>query len=232
MATITAETLRGIEVFQSLAADERRALATSCDARYYSVNEQVVSRQDESSDVYFIVSGDVRVTIYSRSGRQVSFRDLGSGQMFGDLSAIDGRPRSATVVALADSLILSMPSERFWEALRAHPAVTEATLKELANLIRRLSDRVIEFSTLGVKNRIHAELLRLAREHMHDDNSAEILPAPTHADVASRISTHREAVTRELNHLTQTGLIERRSGKLVIHDVARLTKMVQDVQQA
>ncbi len=232
MAKITAETLSRIEVFRNLAASERRALAADCRARYYSINEPIVSRQDDPGEVFFVVSGRVRVTIFSRSGRQVSFRDLGAGQMFGDLSAIDGGPRSATVVALEDSLIASMPPERFWQALRAHPAVVEATLKDLVSLVRRLSDRVIEFSTLGVKNRIHAELLRLAREHMQGNNTAEVSPTPTHAEIASRISTHREAVTRELNHLAQTGLIERRSAKLIIHDVARLARLVQDMQEA
>jgi CRP-like cAMP-binding protein len=169
------------------------------------------------------------VTIFSRSGKEVSFRDLGPGQLFGDLSAIDGRPRSASVVTLSEALIVSMPAEAFWEMLRDHPDVSAGMLKELAGLVRRLSDRVVEFSTLGVKNRIHAELLRLAREHMRDENSAAINPAPTHGEIASRVSTHREAVTRELNHLTQIGLIERRRGSLTVLDVGRLARLVEDV---
>ncbi len=103
-------------------------------------------------------------------------------------------------------------------------------LKELTDLVRLLCERVVEFSTLGVKNRIHAELLRLAQKHMQDDNSAAISPVPTHADIASRVSTHREAVTRELNHLAHAGVIERRSGVLVISDVAKLTRMVEEVR--
>ena len=88
----------------------------------------------------------------------------------------------------------------------------------------------VEFSTLGVKNRIHAELLRLAHKHKHDENSAVISPAPTQADIASRVSTSREAVAREMSHLGQIGVIERRNGALVIGDVARLTRMVQEVR--
>ncbi|MFQ5995870.1 MAG: Crp/Fnr family transcriptional regulator [Acidiferrobacterales bacterium] len=226
---VTAETLRGIEAFRTLTAKERDELASRCVGSHHGANEQIISHQEESTDVYFIVSGKVRATIYSQSRRQVSFRDITAGQMFGDLSAIDGKPRSATVVALSDSIIVSMPADVFWRALRRHPEVAEALLKELAQLIRYLSDRVFEFSTLGVKNRIHAELLRLAYEHRQGENSASISPAPTHADIASRISTHREAVTRELTNLMETGLITRASGALIINDVARLEKMVQEV---
>ena len=97
-------------------------------------------------------------------------------------------------------------------------------------MVRGLCERVVEFSTLGVKNRIHAELLRLANKHMQDENRAVISPAPTHADIASRVSTTREAVTREMSHLGQIGVIERRSGTLVVCDTAKLTQMVQEVR--
>ena len=226
----TAETLRGVEIFADLSAEARRTLAAQCQARYWEPDEQIVSHQDCSTDVYFIVNGRVRVTIFSRSGKEVSFRDLGSGQLFGDLSAIDGSPRSASVVALSEALILSMPADAFWEALRNHPEMSAVMLKELARLVRRLSERVVEFSTLGVKNRIHAELLRLAREHMQDNGTAEITPAPTHGEIASRVSTHREAVTRELNHLAQIGLVKRRRGALAVLDVQRLARLVEDVR--
>ncbi len=223
------ETLSGIKLFGTLSADDRQALVAHCRDHRYAANQPIVSYGDKTTDVYFIVSGKVRATIYSQSGKEVSFRDIGAGQMFGDLSAIDSEPRSATVVALVESLIVSMPAKIFWQVLRDHAAVAEVTLKELANLVRRLSERVIEFSTLGVKNRIHAELLRLAHEHMQDKNTAAISPAPTHADIANRVSTHREAVTRELNRLAHDGLIARRGGTLVISDVAQLSRMVEEV---
>lgn len=225
----TAETLSGIEFFRGLGRDDRQALASRCHAHRYVAKQQIVSHADESTDVYFIVSGQVRVTIYSVSGKEVTFRDLGAGEMFGDLAAIDGKPRSATVVTLTDSFVISMAADVFQDILRDYPSVGIAALQELTGLVRALCERVVELSTLGVKNRIHAELLRLAQKNMKDNNTAVISPAPTHADIASHISTHREAVTRELSHLAHTGVLERRSGMLVINDVAQLTRMVEEV---
>jgi CRP/FNR family cyclic AMP-dependent transcriptional regulator len=230
MIDVTAQTLAGIELFRRLPADDRKAIAGRCRPQHYAAKQQIISHAETSTDVYFIVSGKVRATIYSGSGKEVSFRDLGAGEMFGDFSAIDGKPRSANIVALVDSFIVSMTGEAFREVLRTYPDVAMTVLQELTGLVRLLCDRVIEVSTLGVKNRIHAELLRLAQGHAKADNTAAISPAPTHADIASRISTHREAVTRELNQLSHSGLLEKRGGALLIKDMATLTRMVDEVR--
>lgn len=226
----TAETLAGIELFRNLDAEDREKIVRHCKLHQFSRNHGVVLVQDETNDVYFIVSGLVRVTMFSVTGKEVAFRDMGPGEFFGDLSAIDGMPRSSTVVTLQDSHILSMSSQAFWQVIETYPSVSRAELKRLSTLVRMLSDRVFEFSTLGVQNRIHAELLRLGHAQLQDDNTAKIAPAPRHADIASRISTHREAVTRELNHLENTGLIERSGGAIVILDMARLSKLVEEVK--
>lgn len=226
---LTAESLVGVEVFRRLGAADRGRLAGLCRGRRYAAQQRILSHKDETRDVYFIVSGKVRVTIYSLGGKEITFRDQAAGEMFGELGAIDGEPRSAHVMALEDSLLASMTRETFWEVLGSYPEVAAFTLKRLASLVRLLSERVFEFSTLAVRNRIHAELLRLAREAPREDNTAVISPSPTHADIASRISTHREAVTREYHDLSEAGVIEQRRGELVIRDVGRLETMVREV---
>jgi CRP/FNR family cyclic AMP-dependent transcriptional regulator len=99
-------------------------------------------------------------------------------------------------------------------------------LQHLTRLVRSLSTRVYEFSTLAVQNRIHAELLRLAREGEAAERGVLIAHPPTHSEIASRISTHREAVTRELNRLAKLGIVERRGTALLIADLGRLARMV------
>lgn len=226
---ITGATLTGIDIFADLDSRERQEIAALCHGRRYRPEQQVVSHHDGSRDVFFIISGSVRVTIYSLTGKEIMFRDESAGQMFGELSAIDGRPRSAHVLALTDTTLAFISPENFWKVLRHYPSVTEKTFRYLAGLIRALSERVVEFSVLGVKNRIHAELLRLAREQIQADGSAVISPAPTHAEIASRVSTHREAVTKELGALVRTGLLEKQGNKLLVRDVGRLEKMVHEV---
>lgn len=219
--------LSGIELFESLGDSDRDALVRLCRWHRFAAHQFIVGHQDQTGDVYFIVEGRVRVTVFSPSGKEISFRDLAAGECFGELSAIDGGARSATVIALCDTVLASMSAQSFRRILRDYPDVAAKVMQNLVDLVRKLSERVFEFSALAVPNRIHAELLRLARDQGIEGNAAVVAPAPTHAEIASRISTHREAVTRELNALARNGLIERRDHAFVIPDIARLAKLVE-----
>jgi CRP-like cAMP-binding protein len=225
----TGQMLQVIEIFASVSPGELETLAKRFRWKRFEADRQIISHLDQSTDVFLVIEGVVRVIVYSPAGKEVTFRDIAAGEYFGELAAIDGLPRSATVAAVTDSLIACLSAEVFWEILRTYPDVAALVLKQLAGSVRGLTERVFEFSALAVRNRVHAELLRLARHHMIGENAAMIRPAPTHAELASRISTHREAVTRELNHLSRDGLVERQAGALVIHDVERLARLVQNV---
>jgi CRP-like cAMP-binding protein len=120
----------------------------------------------------------------------------------------------------------------FRRLLREHAEVCDRMLRRLVNSIRELTERVFEFSTLGVQNRVHAELLRLARQAGVRGNAARIDPAPKHTDIANHISTYREQVTRELSALAKRGLVHRSGGALVIPNVELLEKMVSEVRRS
>jgi CRP-like cAMP-binding protein len=222
--------LRGVPLLEGLSSASLEALARECAWRNFAAGQQIISREAKDRDVYVVVSGRARVTTYSAAGRQVTFRDLGAGEFFGDIAAIDGEPRSADVLALESTLVASMASAVFWRLLREEPGVAGRVLRRLASLVRRLSERVIDLSTLGVQNRIHAELLRRAREAGVAGNTARIAPAPRHADIASQVSTYREQVTRELSALAKAGVLGKDDGALIIRDVARLERLVEEVR--
>jgi CRP-like cAMP-binding protein len=222
--------LRRVALLEGLPPERLDLLARECAWRAYSPDQQIISRESDDRDFYLIVSGRVRVTTYSAGGRQVTFRDLDAGDCFGEVAAVDGAPRSADVFALESALLASMTPAAFWRLLRAEPLVAERVLLRLVGLVRGLSERVIDLSTLGVQNRIHAELLRLAREAGVSGNAARIDPAPKHADLASRVSTYREQVTRELSALVRLGILERGEQALVIRDVAALERLVEEVR--
>ena len=227
------ETLAGIAIFRDLAPDVLETLARRCRWRRYGPGQTILQCQDEGRDVFFVVRGRVCAVYHAASGREVRFGDLPAGEIFGEFAAIDGAPRSADIVSQTDTLIASMPADAFWDVLRRHEAVCAAIMRRLTRIIRGHLQRVVEFSTLPVRSRIHAELLRLARISPpgSDRASAVIAPAPTHAEIASRISTHREAVTRELNELARAKLIEKRGSVLVIRDIEALAEMVEETME-
>lgn len=220
------QALSSIVIFQELSDPERVAIARQCTWQRYEPRSQILGHLDASTDVYFIVQGTLRVINFSLVGKEVSFRDIGPGEMFGEFAAIDGDARSANVYAITDAFLGSMTAATFHKTLQTHPAVNTAVLKSLTFKIRQMTDRVFEFSTLAVNNRIHAELLRLALAAGIEDNRSRISSAPTHAEIASRVSTHREAVTREINSLVKSEILSKENRTLIINDVARLQDAV------
>ena len=146
----TAGSLRAIGLFQDLAEADLEALAKRCSWRRYEAQEQIIHYHDQSRDVYFVVEGEVRAITYSLEGKEVTYRDIAAGDMFGEYAAIDGEPRSANVVALMPSYVAAMPAACFWEVLERHPSTAAFTLKRLTRQVRDLTERVFEFSTLAV----------------------------------------------------------------------------------
>ena len=226
---ITAETLSTIELFSDMPLHDRKLIADKCRGLKFETDNIIMSHHDTDNDVYFILSGKVRIITYSFSGKEIAFRDQSAGEMFGEIAALDKKPRSAHVVTLVETNIAVMSADNFLWILELYPSIMSRTMARLATLVRLLSERVIEFSTLGVRNRIHAELLRLAWQSKDNVNRAMISPAPKHVEIANRISTHREAITRELNELASSGLIQKRKNGLVINDMVKLENMVRDV---
>jgi CRP/FNR family cyclic AMP-dependent transcriptional regulator len=224
--------LRRIDLFKGLANERLEAIARGCTWRNFASGTQILCRESHDCDVYLLVSGKVRVTTYSAAGRQVTFRDCAPGEFFGEVAALDDMPRSADVVALEGSLLASMRAAEFRKLLRDEPALAERVLRRLAALVRRLSERVIDLSTLGVHYRIHGELLRLAREAGVEGNTSRIDPAPKHADLASQVSTYREQVTREMSALAKAGLLRKEGRALIVRDFGRLERMVEEVKSA
>jgi CRP/FNR family cyclic AMP-dependent transcriptional regulator len=222
-------TLTGVGIFAGLPPGTLETINGYCAWRSYESGDVIVDYLAPSDDVFFVTSGEVCVTIHSAAGKAVSFRNLGPGTIFGEYAAIDGDCRSASVEARSRCLIASMPAKTFRKLLETESAVAQALIRDLVRNVRTLTKRVYEFSTLAVNNRIQAELLRLASLAPRKGNSAILDPPPTHAEIASRVSTHREAVSRELNRLSRIGIVERQNGKLIIWDVARLAAMLHEM---
>lgn len=219
-----------IKEFQYLAPGDIEIIANACQWHRYEAGSEIVRYHDHTNSAFFIVQGEIRVMYHGLSGQEVILCDLPTGEMFGELTAIDGHPRSATVKARTSVLLASMSATDFQNLIYSNRQIAETILKRLTGQVRRLTERVYDYSTLAVRNRIQVELLRLARDHVTSSNTAIISPAPTQTEIANLVSTHREAVSRELNNLVRDKLIMRQGHDLHILDVAKLTEMVNEVR--
>jgi CRP-like cAMP-binding protein len=187
-----------------------------CNWRRFDTDEILVDFEDVSSDVYFIVAGEVRVLVRSQAGKEVILGEMRAGQFFGELAAIDGIKRSANVTALTRGEVCIMPAPVFREIIFASPVVNERLLRLLATRVRELNARLMEHTVLDLRHRLYSELLRLSTTRAGHEGERVVTPPPYHHVLAARIGCRREQVTREFSTLTAEGLIERTRGALVI----------------
>lgn len=226
MTNRVALALAGVEAFRSLPEASLTALASRCRFVRYDPKQQIIGYREISTNVFFIVSGIVRVAMHSPLGKEISYGDLGTGELFGELAAIDGEWRFASIISITDTIVVAMPCKVFRDALERHASVAESVLKQMTKRLRLYSQRMYELRNLDVRGRLHAELIRMAKDRVSADNTASIAPAPTHAAIANVICAGREAVSRELASLARRGLVERCQNSLVIRDLDRLADMV------
>ena len=223
------ESLAGIRLFDGLSESALEDLSKRCRWHKYQPNEQVIDRYSDSRDLYLIVEGRVRVVNYSVTGREVTFDEREEGEYFGELAALDGEPRSANVIALNELNVACLSQEAFNRLLLEHPQVTLKILRGLAKIVRASNKRIMDLSTVGANNRFHAEIMRLALPGVRTDNTAIVSPFPIHGDIASRVSTTRETVNRVFSDLSRRGIVKRSKSNLVVLDLIRLRKMIEDV---
>lgn len=222
--------LTTIKEFQQLSPEALAKIVANCQWYRYDPGNEIVRYRDQTNSVFFIAQGEIRVTYYSLSGQEVILCNLSAGDMFGELTAIDGHPRSATAIARTSVLLASMPALDFQNLVYSNRQIAETILRRLTGQVRRLTERVYDFSTLAVCNRIQSELLRLAKDHMISANAAVISPSPTQTEIANLVSTTRETVSRELKKLIKEKLIARQGHDLHVLDIAKLAQMVNEAR--
>jgi len=224
------DNLKGIGLLRGLSASELEQTAKDCGWKQYAANEQIIDRQSETTDVFLVVEGRVRVVNYSITGREITLDDIDAGGHFGELAAIDEKPRSASVMALTPCNLAVISRDFFLGMIESHPGVAILVMRDLAGIIRNSTVRIMDLSTLAANNRVQADLLRLASANLTEDGIASISPIPVHGDVASRVSTTRETVARVMNDLARRGVVERLKDALLVNDVEKLREMVEEVR--
>jgi CRP-like cAMP-binding protein len=222
------DNLCNIPLFSSIDPDRGEQLAKECIWKEYEANELVIDIDEETNDVRFVISGLVRIISRLSIGKEVILGEMGPGDFFGELAAIDGETRSANVTTLYKSKLCIMPKTTFLKLITLSPEINLNVMKVLTQRIRTLNMRLAEQSFLQAKHRTYAELLRLSKPRLGHEGQRSISPPPTQREIADRIGTRREVVSRELNALHKQGIFEKTKGALVIKNVSELQKRISD----
>lgn len=220
---------RANRLFRHMKPDEIEALAPRIEHLHHGKGELIIQRLDENGGIYLLLKGALLANQYARSGREVGYRRISAGSYFGEISAIDGLPRSVNVVALEDVRVARLPQPLIQSLFEQSPRFMRAILEDLAGLTRSLTDRLFELNAVSVACRVDIELLRMATLAGGEGPQATIHPCPTHAELAVLVGSQREAVTRELNRLAGLKIVSQTGRTLRILDLSALADEIERI---
>ena len=225
MDASTVDLLKGVELFSELNEEQLGMIANLVIVKNYNRDETVVLEGDDSVQaLYLIATGSVQVYMTGIDGRETILSFLERGDFFGEMSLIDGEPRSASVRTVTDAKLLVIHRESFLSLIRKTPEIAMALMSELCKRLRKANKQIGSLSTMSVSGRVAGTLLNLMQERgvrIHTDNGNRVTVIhnrPTQQQLADMSGTTRETVSRICSLLVRTNAIAMTGKDIVIFD--------------
>jgi CRP-like cAMP-binding protein len=184
----------------------------------FAPGEEIISAGDERDDIYFILDGEVKVTNLSSNGKDIWHNVLGAGTTFGEMAALTGRTRNASIVAVRATRVAVVSRAEMMVLLKSDPSIAIWLLTEMAERLQQANEMIRSLVAQSLSQRIRAELARLATPLTDEPEKLAIEPAPNLSEMARRLNTDRENVSREVSALTARGVLRKETDRLVILD--------------
>ena len=190
--------------------------------RAFPAQAALIRQGDEVAFTWLLVLGRARALLWSAEGQMVLLQEFGPGDLFGALGELDPAPHEAEVVAVEDVSAFLLAASDLVLLAERHGVIGLALARLLLRRLRSATTRVYERSALTAAGRVHAELLRRARESI----DLTIRPAPILSELAVRVGSTRETVSRTVNMLERRGIIRREAGALVVASPRLLEELI------
>jgi CRP/FNR family transcriptional regulator, cyclic AMP receptor protein len=223
--TFAIEALSRCPLFEHAEPAVIRSMAAGLRRRRFRRNEVIFHQGDPGDSLHIVGSGAVKIVLPSTEGEEAIIATLRPGDFFGELSLLDGAPRSATAAALEPSETLVLPRSTFLQLLDGDAALRNALLAGLTRELRRLTSHVEELHFLDLAGRLAMRLTRLARDAEPAATGEVRLDWPfTQSDLAAMIGGTRQSVNRLLSGLENDGLVRIERDSLVITNLDELER--------
>jgi len=223
----TKEVFEKVPLFSDLTGNELEALSKASTYKKYDKDEIIIHKQDEGDSFFSIVSGRVKVVLADDEGKEFIVGILQSQEFFGELSLIDGEPRSATVVAIEPTEVVTLGREDFIKQFTSHPDIAIKVLRVLGRRLRNANESMESLVFLDVCGRLARILLDMAREDgISSAEGIEIKVTHKRTELASLVGTTRETLTRALKTLEIMGYINIKKNSFIIKSADGLKSRV------
>jgi CRP/FNR family transcriptional regulator, cyclic AMP receptor protein len=209
--------LKSVGIFSHLSDQALGDLLKRMSVRRWHGGAIIVGQNEPGDALYILVQGKVKVVLFGETGREMTLATLSAGDFFGELSLVDGRPCSANVVAMEDSLLLALDRDAFLGHLAASPETALRLLRSLAGKLRRSNELINNLALHDVTSRLTRTLVAMAQDggEIREDGIL-IKRRPTQQDLANMVGTCRETVSRALSSMARRGLVVSRGRSLLL----------------
>lgn len=221
---LSAPQLAGFALLAGLTPAALRGFAAVLRCHDFDPGQIILQQGETTRDVYFVLSGRVVGLLGSTDGRDVAYSVIGPRSYFGELSALDGAPRSLTVSAVDKTRLAQISGDHFMEWITRQPTLMRNLTLDLAARNRQLTERVFGLVVHDAETRLRLYLSRLAQEQGQLRAGGVLEPAPTRDDMARYVGVNREAVSRMIARLTRAGVIDSARRRIVIRQPTQLVQ--------
>ena len=226
--TARSDLLQKVPLLAALTPADRESLAAAVTRRRYRRAETIFQKDEPGHSVYIVERGSVRIYVPSPQGNDLVLAVLGAGDFFGDLSLLDGRPRSASAAATSDTTLLALERIDFIALITSRPEAAMAVLEAVSRRLRETDEMAADLAFLDVPGRLAKKLLDLAASNGVQKSSGVLIDlAVTQEELANMIGVTRESVNRNLSDFKKMGLVTNQGRKIIVKDAARLRQRVQ-----
>lgn len=215
--------LRKFPLFANLPEEELKITAGLLRLKTFARREIVCRKEDAADGLYLLFAGLLQAVDIAEDGREIGLNLIKPGSFFGELSVIDGQPRSAHVIALQPSTVGVIAQNSARDVFYKLPATAEAMMKHLAASVRNLSAFRTLLAIPNAQQRVYALLQQLAQQM--PGGLVAIQNLPKQQEIAIMINTSRETVSRAIAHLVATGVLEKDFRRLIVRDPNRLRRL-------
>lgn len=217
-----ARVLKSTPLFESLDADSLQRLAAECRQRTYGKGQFLWYQGDPGDLLAVICAGLAKVVLTADSGDEIVLATLGRHDSLGELSVLDGSPRSASVVAVEPTTVLLLDRPITFDLMRQRPEIQDAVLRSLGRLVRHMTEQTGDLVFLDLAGRLAKILLRLGQPASEGDEPVVLDLGLSQSDLAAMVGATRPAVNRTLQSFVARGLITIDSQIIVLKDLPRL----------
>ncbi len=213
------EYLRNIPLFKQLKDAQLKEIACRCKRALYKKGEVIFYKTDLGTDLYIVLSGKLKAVLTDEEGDEMVLAHFEKGAFFGELSLLDGKGRSATITSDKDAELAVLKKDDFFDLITKEPKIAVELMTTLVGRLRKADDMIESLAFFEVGERLVRSLLDSAEAHKESEKGYLRVKKSTHKELAARIGSSREAVSKCMKVLSAKGIIREIEGDILIaHD--------------